>query len=97
MLKYRTKYGVEVWIDSKDPNASAKIQYSGNEVMVDVISDRLARQYGAFGHLIGSATTPIDLDAAMKSPEMKEYRPQLIEGEDMVKKYDPKIPKGAIT
>lgn len=91
------KYGTEVWIDVDDPNISGEIQYAGQTEYVAGIRETLSRQAGAFGHLIGSVTTPIDLDAAMKGAEMQRFRPQVAEGADLVKKYDPDIPKGAKT
>lgn len=97
MIKYQLKYGTGVWIDVDDPNASGEIQYSGQTEYIAGVRETLSRQTGAFGHLIGSVTTPIDLDAAMKGAEMQRFRPQIAEGSELVKTYDPGLPKGAIT
>ncbi|MBD2025236.1 hypothetical protein [Leptolyngbya sp. FACHB-711] len=97
MLKFRLKYGAEVWVNSIDPNESAMIEFSGNQDWVEIIRDQLKRQYGAFGHLIGTSTTPIDLAAALRSPGMARFQPELIEGAELVERYDPKIPKDAVT
>lgn len=98
MIKYLLRrLNVIVFLESDDPNASAAIQCEGDAERVEVARYYLSAQYGAFGHLIGSATTPIDLDAAILSPKMQEYRPELVEGAELVEKYDPGIPEGAIT
>lgn len=96
MLKYQLR-GAIVSLDSSSPNQSAEIQYQGLPATVAEIKRTLSSSYGAFGHLIGNSATPIDLDAAMKSERMKPYNPKLMEGEDLVQKYDPEIPPGAIT
>lgn len=64
--------------------------------------------YGAFGHSIGDSTSPIDLDAAIKKGPsavwmgkmakfLLGYRFQLLEGAELVKSYDPKIPLDTLT
>jgi hypothetical protein len=50
---------------------------------------------GAFGHLIGEYTTPIDLHCAFLN--QGELLATLIEGKELVKSYDPEIPEGSVT
>lgn len=70
---------------------------SGDESLSAIAFDKLQSAYGAFGHTIEENTSPIDLDAALKSPVFKDYLVELIEGEDLTRSYDPGIPEGAIT
>jgi hypothetical protein len=88
---------VEIAINVSYPNEKAEIQYSGDKVAIALFSKWLGRQSGAFGHLIGQATSPIDLHCVLSKPEAKQYQPQIIEGKELVKSYDPQIPDGAIT
>jgi hypothetical protein len=99
MLRYRLLKLVTVSLEATDPNASVSIEYDPGDTpdLADLIRRTLTRQYGAFGHLIGENTTPIDLTAAMNSPAMQYFQPVLIEGEGIVTSYDPGIPPGAIT
>lgn len=100
MIKFRLQIGeasVEVSIAVDDGNKTGIIEYEGDADIVELLRDLLAFEYGAFGHLIGSATTPIDLDAAMKSPALAQWQPELIEGAELVASYDPGIPEGAVT
>lgn len=85
---------IEVWVDTTNPNRSVEIEFSEN---VEEFKEWLSYQYGAFGHLIGDATSPIDLDYALTTPEAKQkYNPRLV-GEGVVTSYDPDIPDGAVT
>lgn len=89
---------VTIKLDSDKPNIAAPIQIEGLEVFVEDVRRILRTATGAFGHLIGEGTTPIDLHAAISnSSELAEYEPKIIEGEDLVKSYNPQIPKGSIT
>lgn len=100
MIKYRLQIGesaIEVLIAVEDGNATGELLYEGDAERVASFRSLLAYQYGAFGHLIGSATTPIDLDAAMRSPAMAQWQPELIEGAALVASYDPAIPEDAVT
>ena len=105
MIKYRAfdAIGGEyiVSVDSNNPNASEKISITvgdeGDDRFVPIIREWLEHEYGAFGHIIGTHTTPIDLDAAMHSRDSKKFRPEIVEGQELVKSYDPGIPKAAIT
>lgn len=99
MLKYYLRRaGVTVSIVSNSPNESAVIEYSGDyDVLLDAVKAQLPWQYGAFGHLIGSSCTPIDLDAAMRALAMQEFEPEVIEGANLVQIYNPYTPPGALT
>lgn len=101
MIQYKltvfTVLPILISVDSDNPNKSAEIQYQGNQDGIDEIKPILESSYGAFGHLIGTVTTPIDLSAAMNSPEIQQFKPELIEGDDLVKDYDPQIPEGSLT
>jgi hypothetical protein len=97
MLRYQLAGDVTISLNSNDPNKSANIQIEGDEKVVALVRDRLLRSYGAFGHMIRETTTPIDLNAALKSDDFKEFRPQIVEGAELVGVYDPRIPPGAIT
>lgn len=101
MFKFKLKDFIDREITASiavnSPHETAEIIYSGDEFLAQQVKEVLSLSIGAFGHLIGSKTTAIDLDAALKSDRFKEYKVQLIEGEDLVKSYDPGIPEGAIT
>lgn len=97
MIKYKLRGGITIWLDSNDSNESAKIQVEGQEEAIEMIRDLLSKSYGAFGHTITESTTPIDLDAALKGEKFRLFRPQCIEGAELVKRYDPGIPPGAMT
>lgn len=105
MLKYKVfdRIGGEyiVSLDSDDPNATSVIEISvsdrGDERFIPIIRDWLDNTYGAFGHFLGNPTTPIDLDAAMHGNDAKVFRPEITEGQELVRVYDSGIPKGAVT
>ena len=59
---------------------------------------------GAFGHLLLSETTPIDLDTALKkgppqylSRFMPDFKLELIEGAEILQNYSLNLPEGAVT
>jgi len=100
MLRYQLKDNITISLDSNDPNKAAEIQVEGqkgDEEAVASVKNQLLRSYGAFGHMIRETTTPIDLNAALESGDFKEFRPQIVEGEELVKLYNPKIPPDAQT
>lgn len=68
MIRYDLRYKnsvASVILNAKGPDQSAPIQYEGSPEVVSLIKDWLPSAYGAFGHLIGERTTPIDLKVAM--------------------------------
>lgn len=107
MIQYRiTTNNAEVIIslDADDPNHFADIQYEGDSDLLEIVTMWLPFAFGAFGHLIGENTSPIDLDAAIKKglkplllKFMPDYKWELLIGADLVKIYDPCIPPGAFT
>ena len=85
-------------IDVSDPNELGLIIYQGDEEVVKLIRSNLRTSYGAFGHLIGDRTTPIDLDAALKQPPFTaQYNIKLTAGSQIVTEYNPGIPREAQT
>ena len=92
MIRYRLNQGVEVFLNTDDPNETETIQFTGDESAVEQIRQLLGQSYGAFGHQIDEATTPIDLSAALQKPPMMQFDPQLIEGAGLVEIYDPGVP-----
>lgn len=88
---------ITVSLAVNSPHETAEIIYSGDNFLTAHIKEILSLSIGAFGHSIGSSTTAIDLNAALKSDRFKEYKVELIEGGELVKSYDPGIPEGAVT
>lgn len=80
-----------------DGNSSALLQFEGEAQSVEIAKFELLQQYGAFGHGMEEVTTGYDLSAALNSPGMTRFNPKILEGKEIVGKYDPKIPDGAIT
>lgn len=105
MLKYKLFDRISgeyiVSLNSKIPNVGAKIEITtstgGDDRFIPIIRNWLQHECGAFGHIIGEATTPIDLDAAMHSKDALEFRPEIMAGAELVKSYNPGIPEGAVT
>jgi hypothetical protein len=83
-----------VAVDSNDPNASAFIKITGDD---GTFADWLALQCGAFGHLIGESTSPIDLDYALSTADAQQWQPTIIEGSEMVVNYKSYLPDGAVS
>jgi hypothetical protein len=86
---------IYVSISANSPNERALLIYEGSEKGVAMVRDFVKNSYGAFGHTIGEATSPIDLHYAMSN--QKVFQATLIEGQDLAEKYDPDIPEGAVT
>lgn len=98
MIKYRLDVAglkASITLKETDPNTGSAIVVKGDPEAVETVNFWLSSAYGAFGHLIGNYTTPIDLAAAMnKSPSYIE----VVESSGPVpQKFDPKIPKDAMT
>lgn len=98
-MKYKLNYPgpVIVSLDVIAPNSKSVITYKGDQELVDIVKPVLESSYGAFGHKIGSSTTAVDLDAAMMKPDMQQFRPEIIEGQELVNVWDPGIPDGSVT
>ena len=94
-LSYAGGRRVSVVLDATRPNQPAEIRYSGREQAVRFTQQWLSMAHGAFGHVIGTETTPIDLAYAMGQlpPEL-----QLIASAgDIPTSFDPGIPDGSVT
>lgn len=86
---------VMVFLDTDNPNETVDLEFSGQEDKVTLIKNWLSNQYGAFGHLIDDTTNPIDLDAALIG--QSEYKAEMLEGENVIAEYNPRIPESANT
>jgi hypothetical protein len=98
VIKYEVKIDnltIYVSLNTKYPNEKALLTYEGDTKTISKFKEFLENSYGAFGHTIGKATSAIDLHYAMSNQQQFEAR--LLEGENLVKKYDPEIPDGAVT
>lgn len=99
MIKYNLAAGqVIISLATTDTHDSVTIEYEGDdEDLVELVRQKLESQCGVFGHRIAKSTTPIDLDAALKSQAMARFRPRIVEGAEIVKAYTSGVPKGALT
>ena len=98
MIKYEVKISnstVYVSLNTNSPNERALLVYEGNNNIINGFRSFLENAYGAFGHTIGKATSAIDLHYAMSN--QRRFKVKLIEGQNLVTKYDPEIPDGAVT
>ena len=96
MLKYEVNFQGSIFfvsLDSSSGNARSQINYEGADSTE--LRSLVSRMTGAFGHLIGEYTTPIDLHCAFLN--QGELLATLIEGKELVKSYDPEIPEGSVT
>ncbi len=108
MIKYELideiRRTITISLEAASPHERAKIVIDGDESLKAIVTDILSRSYGAFGHGIGESTSPIDLDAALKTSSVtvigksfKDFDIQLLVGAELVAFYVPGIPKGAVT
>jgi hypothetical protein len=88
---------VIVRLDAERPHAVAALAYDGPSEAVDAVRAFLERQTGAFGHLIGAETSPVDLHAALCSPRGQLLRPVIEAGDELVASYDPELPDRALS
>lgn len=87
---------VEVSISVDDGNKFGAVKFSGNADLVELVRSLLSNAYGAFGHGINlESCSPIDLAAALTS--LGRFKPELLEGADLVATWNPGIPDGAVT
>lgn len=98
MLKINVKSDSKeysIFLDVDDPNKYGKLIYDDYLVFGWEFNNFISESYGAFGHILNpKSITPIDLHAALVKGN---YKFEILEGEDMIKVYDPKIPDGAMT
>lgn len=101
MISYKLTVGketVEVSLDSGDQNLSAPIELKGKEEAVAPVREYLANTLGAYGHILNpESATPADLSVAMARIQVLPWKPQLVEGADLVEQIDPKIPEGSVS
>jgi hypothetical protein len=85
-----------VSLNAEEPQRLVPIIYEGEPLGCNYIRSILINQVGLFGHLISLSTTPIDLSASMMSSDMQRFKPELVEGSELLENYNPEIPDGAI-
>ena len=98
MIKYRLNVAglpASVTLKETDPNTGAAVIVEGDPEAVEAVNLWLSGAYGAFGHLIGNYTTPIDLAAAMN--KLPSYMEVVESSGPIPRRFDPKIPKDAVT
>lgn len=102
MLKFSLAGGVLVSVDTDDPNVTVPIEYEIDpdwaglaEGMLLAYRAVINRGYGAFGHLIQGAASPIDLHAAILSIPNVSF--EILEGAELIENWNPQIPAGAQT
>lgn len=94
MVRWKLHYigadeAVTVSLNTRDPNDSVIIEYSGPPDAVSDIGNDLSFCSGLYGHSIGMFSTPVDVDAAMRSETMSLYVPELIEGQEVLDSFVP--------
>lgn len=100
MLEYQVIVNgdrLNVSLDTTNPNERAQLTYQGSKEAISSFRPWLSRRTGAFGHLLKEATTPIDLHYVMNSSTAVKYSPVLVNGNDIVQKYDPQIQANEVT
>lgn len=92
-----TNWGlVTVSLDAPDDQTTVPIHYEGESLAIQAVKRWLPYQGGAFGHLIGNATTPIDLHACMVLNIDSAFQPRFKEG-SIPQAYELDIPDGAVS
>jgi hypothetical protein len=87
-------YDVVLTIEADNEHDHQPITYQGEPDDIRGVRNRLSGAYGAFGHAFDpSASTPLDLDAALH----KSFNPGLIERLGEAPSYDAGIPPGTLT
>ncbi|MGL5923833.1 hypothetical protein [Chroococcidiopsis sp.] len=101
MIKYElidnVRRTITISLEASSPHERASIVVNGDESLKAIATDILSRSHGAFGHIIGEITSPIDLDSALHGSAFKDYRIELTQGKELVSSYDSGIPEGAVT
>lgn len=87
---------IELSLNANDPNDLASIQVKGDADFAERILMMLAGSYGTPEQMLDpNNTPPIDLDAALRSLEFRDFQIELLEGASLVESYDPGSFKGA--
>lgn len=84
---------VLVSLATNDPNSFVPIEFEGESGAVAEIREWLYYQTGAFGHLIGEKTSPMDLQSAMA--RATKYSHKRVQGE--AAEYLSWLPPGAVS
>ena len=91
-LTFLTTLPVVVSLDANHPDQSARLKYEGQEDAVGMIQSAVSGGSGISGHVIGEQTTPADLAAAMESGSLRQYKPELLEGREIIDRFERKAP-----
>src|SRR4051794_27665941 len=75
---------VEVLLPANDLNEVALFEAVGDPRLVERVRGLLLSCYGYGGHGIEEHTTPLDLGIAMKSQNLWLFRPELVEGAEVL-------------
>ena len=81
---------ITISINANTPDKYARIKIAGEDA--NNFGRKLAQMYGIYGHLVGTNTTPLDLNAALANSGM-EY--EILEGADILKMRRQQLPPGA--
>ena len=100
MLSIKIKSGgrtAYISVQSNDPNKSSKVSYEGDQYILSEAFYLLKNAYGAFGHTLDPENAnPIDLHSAVMR-ELQRFRPEVVKGQELIKRYNNKLPFGAIS
>lgn len=105
MLKYQLDFlpevpSIELSLDVSNPNQYAPLKIEGGDDRSRSVLDFIfsSSAGGAFGHTFNPrSTTAIDLNYVLNAEAQDLFDVELVEGEDLVKSYDPGIPEGSVT
>jgi hypothetical protein len=95
MFKIALPAGIIVSIDSDHPdkNAPLKFEQVGTGYpAAHLWRDRISKLCGCYGHIIGDATTPLDLYCALKTNKILF---EILEGSEILDILPEKLPDGA--
>jgi hypothetical protein len=98
MIRFRvqTAHGpVEISIDVDAPDTVGPLVYAGDDDAVDVARTLLSMACGYRGHIIGDATTPVDLHTALM--ELPKLVPELLEGDKLTRPELTELPDDMVT
>ena len=99
MIRYRLHASeflkVIVTLPVSKPNQVEALRYEGEPEVVERIRFSLETSFGLRGHGLGKKTQGGDLDYAMKSETMLAFKPELLEGGELIDEYQlPNVPEG---
>lgn len=79
------------------PDEYAPIEFEGDPQAVRRLQLEMIGARGMFGHRLGERTTAIDLHAALMSPTLAQFQPQLLEGAELLEGWRYEFPEDAKT